>query len=247
MSLYDRIGADYAARRRPDPRIAERIRRALGDGTTVVNVGAGTGNYEPRDRSVVAVEPSATMIAHRPAHAGPAVRAYAEVLPFADASVDAALAILTVHHWSDPERGIGELRRVARHRVVILVWDQDVWESFWLVRDYLPAVGRADRKRAMPISEIASRLEPCEVSPVPIPHDCVDGFHGSYWRRPSAYLDPRVRAGISTYATLEDTERDAGLGRLAGDLRTGAWRDRNRALVEADAWDVGYRLVVATR
>jgi SAM-dependent methyltransferase len=244
-SLYDRIGVGYAETRRPDPRIAHRIFQALADSTSLVNVGAGAGAYEPGDRRVVAVEPSATMIRQRANGSGFAVRGAAERLPLADDAVDAAIAILTVHHWSDPVRGFAEMRRVARSRVLILTWDQAVWEQFWLLREYLPCIRDLDRGRAVGVPEIAAELGRCRVLPVPIPHDCIDGFHGAFWRRPEAYLDPRVRSGISTYAMLPPAERDEGLRRLSEDVRSGAWEDRHRDLLELDELDLGYRLIVA--
>jgi SAM-dependent methyltransferase len=241
---YDAIGVGYARTRRADPRIAARIARALGDAASVLNVGAGTGSYEPRDRRVVAVEPSTTMIRQRPAGSAPAVRAAAEHLPLADGAFDAALAILTLHHWTDPGRGLAEIRRVARGRVVLFTWDQPIWESFWLIREYFPAV-EIDRQRAVALADIASALGGCRSEVVPIPHDCVDGFQGAFWRRPEAYLDPRVRAGISTFARMDVDTVDEAVGRLAADLESGAWAERHRDLAERDELDLGYRLVVA--
>jgi SAM-dependent methyltransferase len=245
MSDYDRIGGGYSQTRLPDPRIAESILQALGDSASVLNVGAGTGSYEPRDRMVVAVEPSRTMIRQRPLGSAPVLQGAAERLPFADGAVDSALAVLTVHHWTDPVQGFAEMRRVSQKRVVILTWDQVVWESFWLVREYLPCIRDIDRRRALAITDIASALGESQIVPVPIPHDCIDGFHGAFWRRPSAYLDPRVRSGISTYAWIPPDERDQGLGRLAADLESGAWADQHRDLFELDELDLGYRLIVA--
>jgi SAM-dependent methyltransferase len=245
-NAYDRIGVGYALTRRPDPSIADRILSALGDSASVVNVGAGTGSYEPRDRMVVAVEPSTTMIRQRPRGSAPAVQGTAESLPLVDGAVDAALAILTVHHWTDPVRGFAELRRVSRRRIVILTWDPEVWESFWLVREYFP-VRDLDRKRNLSIPEIVSALGQSQVIPVPVPHDCVDGFYGAFWRRPKAYLDPRVQAGISAFASMSRGELDRGLRRLAADIQSGAWENRHRDLLDLDELDLGYRLVVARR
>jgi SAM-dependent methyltransferase len=242
---YDRIGATYAATRRPDPRIAGRILEALGDATSVVNVGAGAGAYEPTDRFVVGVEPSATMIRQRDQGSARVVQALAEALPFADGAFESALAVLTVHHWSNLPRGLGEVRRVARRRAVVLTWDQDVWESFWLIRDYLPCIRELDRPRAIPMRDLVAMLGGGSVHSVPIPHDCIDGFHGAFWRRPEAYLDPRVRAGISTYALMSAADRDRGLRALAADLESGAWREQHGALLALDELDLGYRLVVA--
>ena len=246
-AAYDRIGTTYSATRRPDPRIAARILDALGDAVSVVNVGAGTGSYEPRDRRVVAVEPSAVMIRQRPGQAPPVVQASAEALPFADASFDAALAVLTVHHWTHRGRGLAEMRRVAARRVVVLTWDHEVWQSFWLVREYLPCVRDLDGARAVGIPELVAALGDARIVPVPVPHDCVDGFHGAFWRRPEAYLDPHVRAGISTYTLMSAVQRDDGLRRLADDLDSGVWAQRHGDLLNADEIDLGYRLVVSER
>ncbi len=244
-NTYDRIGTTYSATRRPDPRIAGRILDSLGDATSVINVGAGTGSYEPTDRFVVGVEPSETMIRQRAQGSARVVRALAEALPFADGAFESALAVLTVHHWSDLTRGLGEMRRVARRRAVVLTWDQDVWESFWLIREYLPCIRDLDRPRAIPIRDLVSILGGARVVAVPIPHDCVDGMHGAFWRRPEAYLDPRVRAGISTYALMSAADRERGLRALAADLESGSWQERHGQFLELDALDLGYRLVVA--
>jgi SAM-dependent methyltransferase len=168
----------------------------------------------------------------------------AEALPFANAAFDAALAVLTVHHWIDVPRGLAEMRRVASRRVVVLTWDQEIWETFWLIREYLPSIAALDRRRAVPLDEIVSALGRSEVLPVPIPHDCTDGFHGAFWRRPEAYLDPVVRAGISTYALVDPADRDEGLGRLRADLESGAWAARHADVVARDELDLGYRLIV---
>ena len=242
---FNRIGSSYSKTRQTDPRIGNHIMKALGDSLSVVNIGAGSGSYEPKDRLVIAVEPSAAMIRQRPLGSAPIVQADAEALPLMDSSVDAALAILTLHHWSDPIRGLSEMRRVARRRVVLLTWDEDIWESFWLVREYLPCIRDVDRPRAMTISNIESALGNSRVSCVPIPHDCVDGFHGAFWRRPEAYLDPNIRSNISTYDLLPSRELEEGLRRLAADIQSGEWEKRHRDLLQLDEYDVGYRLIVA--
>jgi SAM-dependent methyltransferase len=241
--IYERIGRGYAQRRRPDPRIAARIDRALGNARTVVNVGAGTGSYEPDDRTVVAVEPSPVMIEQRRADAPPVVQAVAEGLPFGDDAFDAALAILTVHHWTDPEQGLYELRRVAG-RQVIFTWDPTRLATFWFTRDYLP--------EAIALDEGFTTLEPtlallgsATVESVPVPHDCRDGFFAAYWRRPEAYLDPAVRAGISGFGLLDRALVEPALARLAADLESGEWHRRNAALLGLDELDLGYRLVIA--
>jgi SAM-dependent methyltransferase len=242
-ALYDRIGTTYARTRRPDPRFEAAVWRALGGAASVVNVGAGAGAYEPPDRRVAAVEPSAVMIAQRPPGAAPALRARAEALPFADDAFDAAMAILTVHHWSDPARGLAECARVARDRVVILTWDPD-GPGFWLTRDYFPEIVDLDRGSFLSIGAVARALGgAAEVRPLPVPADCADGFLGAFWRRPEAYFAPAVRAGISAFARIPDPA--PALARLRADLDSGAWAARNADLLARDELDIGYRLVVA--
>ena len=244
MSIYDELGIGYAQTRQPDPRIARHIELALADVDMVINVGAGAGSYELPGPVILAIEPSLTMIAQRPQTAPPAIQAVAESLPLLSKAVDATLAILTVHHWSNPLRGLEEMRRVARKRVVILKWDQPTFENFWLVQDYFPGIARIDRARALPISEIQAGLGNSAVIPVPIPYDCLDGFLGAFWRRPDAYLDPHIRSGISAFAPLSTGEIKGGLSRLNTDLRTGAWRRRYGHLMDLQELDLGYRLIV---
>jgi SAM-dependent methyltransferase len=241
---YDRIGRTYTATRGTEPRIAARIWDALGDARTVVNVGAGTGSYEPPDRDVTAVEPSAVMIAQRPRGAAPAVQASAEALPFADASFDAAMAVLTIHHWSDFPAGAAELRRVARDRVVVLSWDPTYSGRMWLGPEYFPQHIRDDLIGFPSLAEQAAALGDAEIEVVPIPWDCRDGFFSAFWRRPEAYLDPAVRAGISVLAKRSDEELAEGLARLRADIDSGAWARRHADLLERDELDLGYRLLV---
>ena len=238
--LYDRIGIGYADRRRPDERIQRRIDAALGTAKTVVNVGAGTGSYEPRDRSVVAVEPSTIMIGQRRTEAGPAVRALAGSLPFPADSFDAALAVLTIHHWGDWRRGIREMIRVARDRVVVLSHDPD-HDDFWLLRDYFPEIGPIDRARLPELSHVADAMGGASLHEVLVPHDCADGFLGAYWRKPAEYLDVEARAAISAFDTIDV---EPGLRRLRADLEDGTWRRRNEELLSMHELDIGYRLLV---
>lgn len=240
LSTYDRIGADYKQTRREDTRLARLIARELREARTVVNVGAGTGSYEPADRFVVAVEPSDVMLQQRPPKAAPAAQAIAERLPFRDDAFDAAMAVLTVHHWNDQDAGLRELSRVARDRIVLLTWDPS-HEGFWLMRDYFPQFLEADRQRLPPVERLLNFLADAQVITVPIPHDCADGFLGAYWRRPRAYLNPEVRSGISSFATCRDL---SPLQRLEEHLDTGEWQRRYGELLEAEALDIGYRLVV---
>jgi SAM-dependent methyltransferase len=240
---YDAIGRTYTATRGTDPRIAARIWDALGDARKVVNVGAGTGSYEPPDRDLTAVEPSVVMIAQRPPGAAPAVQASAEALPFDDASFDAAMAVLTLHHWSDIRGGCAELRRVARDRVVVFSWDPTYVGRMWLGPEYFPDYMRQDAEGFPSLAEQADALE-AEVESVPIPWDCRDGFFSAFWRRPEAYLDPAVRAGISTLAKRSEDELAEGLARLRADLESGGWARRHADLLERDELDLGYRLLV---
>jgi len=239
-ALYDRIGRSYVATREEDPRIAAAIHAALGDARTVLNVGAGAGAYEPRDREVTAVEPSAVMRAQRPPEAAPCIDARAEALPFADGAFDAAMAVLSDHHWSDRLGGLRELRRVGR-RAVVFQWDPAHADSFWLIRDHLPSFRGVQRSLAAAREALGATRE----VPVPIPHDCRDGFLMAYWRRPEAYLDPTVRANISVFALLPRPEVDAMVEALRSDLRSGAWERRNADLLGRDEYDFGYRVLVA--
>ncbi|HXE46409.1 MAG TPA: methyltransferase domain-containing protein [Conexibacter sp.] len=242
MALYDAIGTGYRRTRQPDRRIRRAIDAALGDAACVVNVGAGTGSYEPSDREVVAVEPSAVMIAQRSPAAAPVVQAAAESLPFEAGAFDAALAVLTDHHWSDRAAGLREMRRVARRRAVLFTWDGQFAGRFWLVRDYLPEfVGLP----GMSIETIARHLGARTIIPVPIPSDCQDGFFHAFWARPEAYLDPNVRAGISVFARLDPSVVDRAVERLENDLSTGAWHERNAMLADRPELDLGYRLLLA--
>lgn len=238
---YDRIGVNYSDFRKPDPRIEQMIWRTLGSARTVLNVGAGAGSYEPGDRRVTAVEPSIEMIRQRGASAASVVQGRAEVLPFDDDSYDASIAILTVHHWSDKARGLKEMRRVTRGPIVILTYDPS-FRGFWLA-DYLPELVELDEAQLPRMTDFEEWLGPVHVSPVPIPHDCTDGFLSAYWRRPEAYLDPRVRAAMSAFWALGDVS--AALGRLEEDLKSGSWARRYSKLLDLDECDCGYRLVVA--
>jgi len=244
--LYDAIGVGYRARRRPDPRLAAAITQALGETATVVNVGAGAGSYEPTDRSVVAVEPAMTMIRQRSAGSAPVVQASATELPFRDDEFAAALAVLTVHHWPDKARGLDELGRVARRRVVVVTWDP-ASAGFWLVDDYFTDLVAIDQRIFPAIDDFRRTLGRVEVRPLPVPHDCVDGFLGAYWRRPHAYLDARVRGAISTFAKVPPGAVESGLERLRRDLADGTWARRHGHLLDRDEIDLGYRLVVAAK
>lgn len=241
-SLYDTIGRRYATTRQPDPRIAAAIVQALGGARSVVNVGAGTGSYEPADRQIIAVEPSRRMIHQRAATAAPCVQASSEALPFCDRSFDAALASLTVHHWSDWQAGVRELKRVAR-RIVIFTFEPRDVGRFWLTERYFPEITALDRSRAPSVDDIAGVVGVCRVEPVLIPHDCADGFLAAFWRRPEAYLDETVRASISGFAMLEPDVVERGVERLRSDLESGEWDRCYRHLRALDSLDICYRLL----
>jgi SAM-dependent methyltransferase len=246
---YERIGVGYREVRCADPRIAARIEAALGDARSVVNVGAGTGSYEPEDREVTAVEPSAAMIDQRPAAAASVVQARAEELPFEDDSFDAAMAILSDHHWRDRTTGLREMARVVRRRVLLLNLDPGLARRFWLTRDYLPGfvdlIPSRYRQGGYWEGELRRLWRKVDVLPIPVPHDCRDGFYHAYWRRPQDYLDRRVRDGISVFHRLAADEVGAAMVRLRRDLDSGAWEERYRELLQQPALDVGLRLVVA--
>ena len=241
--LYDTIGATYTVTRRTEPRIAARIWAALGDAETILNVGAGSGSYEPPDRHVVAVEPSALMRSQRFPGAAPCLAGSAEHLPFDDQSFDAAMAVCTVHHWQDPIAGLREMRRVAR-RVVVFLFDTSDPRQFWLTRDYLPEFAALPGVRVLAaLSDLAGAIG-ARMEPVPIPWDCADGFFEAYWRRPEAYLDENVRRGISVWTSVGPDAEQRAVHSLRNDLASGRWAERNRDLVALDAAELGLRLLV---
>ncbi|MFC7330884.1 class I SAM-dependent methyltransferase [Marinactinospora rubrisoli] len=241
-AVYDRIGHGYRRIRRPDPRLHALIGRALAGARTVVNVGAGTGSYEPTDADVIAVDPSLIMLGQHPGSAK--VKARAEALPLRDGAVDAAMAVMTVHHWPDLHRGLRELRRVSR-RQAVFTWDPAHRPELWLLDEYLPEIRELEHARFTPLSEIAEALDAHTVVPFPIPHDFTDGFQIAYWRRPECFLDPVIRQASSTFAQLPPSVVEPAIARLRADLRSGAWRRRHAGLFELDAMDYGYRLIVA--
>jgi SAM-dependent methyltransferase len=245
---YERIGVGYAQTRREDPRLAERIHRALGDARSVVNVGAGSGSYEPRDRHVIAIEPSEVMAAQRPRERAPALRASAGELPLRDRSVDAAMAILSVHHWDDEqERGVREMRRVARGPVVIVTYDAEVSAQMWLIADYLPEVADLDR-RIFPSAGVLARWlgGSVRVETVEVPDDTPDWTLGSFWAHPERVLDPMARGAASGFARMDDTVVERVAGAVRRDLECGAWDRRHGHLRRLRSFDAGMRLIIGT-
>lgn len=246
MKSYELFGSGYGSFRRPDLRIAKRINTALGPARRVLNVGAGTGSYEPTDREVVALEPSWRMIAHRGPGSAPVARGDAEAMPFADGAFDATLAVFTIQHWANLDAGLSEMRRVSR-RQVIFTFDVTRQRELWFTADYVPAAADLEERRAARLDQVAAGLGGATIEAVPIPADCVDGFGAAYWRRPSAYLDPAVRANISSLLMLDPADVDPGVARLAADLESGRWKRRYGHLLELDALDLGYCLITATQ
>jgi SAM-dependent methyltransferase len=237
--LYDRIGSGYARTRRTDPRIAAAIADALGDAESVINVGAGAGGYEPTDRAVTAVEPSAEMIAQRDPDAAPVVQATAEAIPLDDDSFDAAMAVHTVHHWPDLEAGLGELRRVARKRIVVLTNAPGLVEDLW-ISDYFTDAPRGNKADA-----VSSILGDTETITVPIPRDCTDLFFWALWARPELFLDDEVVKSMWIWNVMDPEQREEGRRRLASDLADGTWEERYGAVRDAESIDCGMRIVVA--
>jgi SAM-dependent methyltransferase len=245
VARYDTIGRTYATTRRTEPRIAAQIDAAFGDARSVVNVGAGAGSYESARFDVIAVEPSLTMVRQRAADAAPAVRARSEALPFADGAFDAALAVLTVHHWSDLELGLREMQRVSR-RQVIFYFEPAVSHTFWLFRDYFPETPELVSERDAPgTARLSELLRVRAVQTVLVPSDCHDGFACAFWNRPEAYLDPAVQAGSSTYSQLDPKVVARGTAQLREDLASGAWDERYGELRNLTEMDIGYRLLTA--
>jgi SAM-dependent methyltransferase len=245
MAVYDEIGRTYARTRHADPRIAAQIVAALGDAESVLNVGAGSGNYEPTDRRVIALEPSMTMIRQRSTDAAPAVRGVAGHLPFVDGSFDAVMGTLTLHHWPDLGDGLAEVRRVGR-RQVFLLFDGTERDGYWLIDDYFPSVMElASEKDAPTVAVVGEHLDVRRVEPVLVPADCSDGFGCAYWNRPEAHLDADVLDGMSWTSWLAPAVLAEGVGRLRDDLESGRWDERHGHLRSMAEADYGYRLVIA--
>ena len=241
---YEQHGRTYAQHRRPDPRIEARIHTALGDAKTVLNVGAGSGSYEPNDRWVLAVEPSATMRAQRAGDAAPVIDARAEALPFDDDAVDAAMACVTIHHWQPPEAGLAELRRVARGPVVVFTFDLDrlpVWQQ-----EHLAEGLDIERPRFQSPDAVAAALGGnTRIERIPTPADCTDGFFEAFWNRPEQLLDPEVRAAQSMWALLSPGVEERIVTDLADSLRSGAWDAEHGHLRELTEYDGALRLVIS--
>ena len=238
---YEIVGQHYTSLRKPDPKIAKVIHAELDGAETIVNIGAGTGSYEPLDKQIAAVEPSDTMIAQRNGRENAEIyRAYAEDLPFRSNSFDVALAILTIHHWNNWQKGLQEALRVAKTKVVLFTW-VGMPEGFWLF-DYFPEIEYIDKDLFPSVTQLSSVPGSIEVKTVPIPADCTDGFMCAYWSRPERYLDSKTRSAISTFSRIGDVEK--GVKKLSRDLGNGVWHRKYGHLQDLPELDFGYRLVV---
>ena len=244
---YGRIGTGYARIRQPDPRIASQFHAALGDARTVLNVGAGAGSYEPTDREVTAVEPSASMRAQRPSYLSEAVDATAETLPFEADSFDAAMASVTIHQWPNFEAGLHGMRRVTTGPVVILTFDPTPPVTWW-IDDYVPELLAVEARRMPAIDRVAAAVgDVAEVQTVFVPNDCTDGFGQAFYGRPERMLDPEVRRAMSAWSFLDDGVVERFVAALSADLASGAWDERYGSFRELDTFDVGMRLVIGRR
>jgi SAM-dependent methyltransferase len=244
MATYDRIGIGYADTRRADPRIAARIEAALGDAQSVLNIGAGAGSYEPAGHEVTAVEPSAEMIGQRPPGAAPVVQGSAESLPFEDDSFDAALAVLTAHHWPDLDAGLDETLRVARNRIVIVTFDSEALEGLWIAADYFPEMLGLHRPSGASSRDLMEKLPGATSSPIPVPRDCTDHFFAALWARPELLFDEEIVQPMWVWQSISEESRRAGRARLATDLDSGSWEERYGHLRKREELDVWLRLVV---
>lgn len=240
--IYDQIGLSYAVTRQTDPEIAQQLYAELTGATRIVNIGAGAGSYEPEHVDLVAVEPSAKMIAQRKVGSHPVEQAFAEELPFADNSFSHAMTVLSMHHWTDRPRAFREINRVATEKFVAITWDPHA-EPFWLTRDYFPEIHEADRQIFPDLDELTLYFDNVVMRPLPIPSDCQDGFFAAFWQRPEAYLRPEVRQAMSPFAKIENLAE--GLQKLEADLAGGAWAEKNQAILDASSLDVGYRIITA--
>ena len=243
VAPYDRLGQGYSRVRRPDPRIAAQIDAALGKAQTVLNVGAGTGSYEPKGRAVTAVEPSAEMIGQRPPGSAPVVQASAEDLPFADASFDASLAVLTAHHWVDLGAGLAEMRRVSRERIVIVTFDPEALADLWIARDYFPEMLALKRRSGATSYELGGLLAGAAIEPIPVPRDCTDLFFAALWARPERLFDEEIVRPMWVWQSISEEARRSGRERLRADLENGTWEERYGHLPALPSLDVGLRLV----
>ncbi|MGN8022559.1 class I SAM-dependent methyltransferase [Phyllobacterium sp. 22229] len=244
---YGVIGTGYTQYRQPDPHIAEFIRAALGDARTVLNVGAGAGSYEPVDREVTALEPSASMRAQRPPHLPVAVDGVAENLPFPDQSFDASMATFTVHQWPDLAAGLAEMRRVTRGVILILSCDPDELHRSWLA-EYAPEMIAVEARRYPSMRSIRDGLGGrAEIIPVPIPLNCIDGFGEAYYGRPERLLEKGARLANSAWSFVDPSVAERFVDRLGDDLDTGVWDAMYGSLRKQPFFEGSLRLIISRR
>lgn len=245
--VYERIGAGYSIGRNPDPRWQLVIDSVIGEAKRVINIGAGTGSYEPSNRAVVAVEPSQLMVSQRPQSGAAVVMALAENVPVASDWADLSMTLLSLHHWTNWRAGISEMRRLASRRMV-LTYDPELHSSFWLARDYIPEIAVFERARVPRVDDIVSALGgDIEIIKLEVPWDCVDGVFPAHWRRPAAYLDPQVRACCSGLAQMDQRVVESGIKRLAADIDSGLWQRKNSEILSAENYDAGFRIIVSSQ
>lgn len=241
-AIYDSIGIDYSVTRRTDPKIAKQLYSELQGATRIVNIGAGTGSYEPENVDLVAVEPSSEMISQRRSGSHKVEQAFAEKLPFGDSSFSHAMTVLSMHHWENRALAFREINRVATEKFVAITWDPKS-EPFWLTRDYFPEIHEMDRRIFPDLDELNEHFADVAVSPLPIPSDCQDGFFAAFWKRPEAYLSSKVRQSMSPFSKIKNLSD--GLQKLENDLASGAWAKNNQAILSLSSVDVGYRIISA--
>jgi len=239
---YDQIGIDYAKQRKSDPRIAEQINRRLEGAQRILNIGAGTGSYEPTGVDLIALEPSSEMIAQRGPNTHLVIQGTAEQLPFEDKSFSHTMTVLSMHHWTDRKQAFSEIKRVTREKFVAISWDPEAL-PFWLTKDYFPEIYDTDQKIFLSVDEFETHFNQVKRSPLLIPHNCIDGFLAAYWRRPATYLEASVRQSISTFSKLVNLE--VGLNKLRTDLDQGLWHQKNEAILDLEWFDAGYVIVEA--
>ena len=237
---YDNIGIDYAKQRKSDPRIATQIFDRLKNATKVVNIGAGSGSYEPKNINLIAVEPSIEMINQRATNAHPVIQGYAESLPFPDKSFSHALTILSMHHWSDRDKAFKEINRITTEMFIAVSWNPEA-DPFWLTKDYFPEVYDLDKTIFPNLDELKDYFDDVEMTPLLIPEDCIDGFLAAYWKRPLSYLDQKVRNSISSFSKFKDL--DKRLNKLDSDVKNGIWSKTNASILMNTKLDAGYVII----
>jgi SAM-dependent methyltransferase len=241
-TIYDDIGINYSVTRCTDPKIAKQLYSELQGAARIVNIGAGTGSYEPENVELVAVEPSSKMISQRKIGSHSVEKAFAEKLPFENNSFTHAMTVLSMHHWENRELAFSEINRVVTEKFVAITWDSNS-APFWLTRDYFPEIYEMDKCIFPDLDELNEHFDEVKMSPLQIPSDCKDGFLAAFWKRPEAYLSSKVRQSISSFSKLKNLSE--GLQKLEDDLASGVWAKKNHAILNSSSLDVGYRVISA--